>query len=41
MGLIATDKQSNCFDPGSFWSGDTLPLVSGYQLNHEIAITAT
>jgi hypothetical protein len=28
-------------DPGSFWSGDTLPLVSGYQLVREIAITAT
>ena len=28
-------------DPGSPWSGDTLPLVSGYQLVREIAITAT
>jgi hypothetical protein len=41
MGLIATAKQSNWFDPGSFWSGDTLTLVSGYQLGREIAVTAT
>ena len=40
MGLIATAKQSNWFDPGSFWSGDTLTLVSGYQLGREIAVTA-
>ena len=26
--LIATDKQSNWFGSGSFWSGDKLPLVS-------------
>jgi hypothetical protein len=41
LGLIATDKQSNWFDPGSVWSGDTLPLTSGYQLGREIAVTAT
>jgi hypothetical protein len=38
MGLIATDKYSNYFDPGSFWSGDRLPLVPGYQLGEEIQI---
>jgi hypothetical protein len=40
MGLIETEKRSNWFDPGSFWSGDTLPLVSGYRLGSEIAVTA-
>lgn len=38
MGLLVTDKQYNWFDPGSFWSGDTLPLASGYRLGDEIAV---
>ena len=39
MGLLATDKDSNWFDPGKFWSGDTLPLAPGYRLNDEIAVS--
>jgi hypothetical protein len=39
MGLLATDKDSNWFDPGKFWSGDTLPLAPGYRLSDEIAVT--
>ena len=39
MGLLVTDKDSNWFDPGSFWSGDTLPLAPGYQLGDEIAVS--
>lgn len=38
MGLLATEKYANWFDPGSFWSGDTLPLAPGYQLGREIAV---
>jgi hypothetical protein len=38
MGLIVTEKDSNWFDPGSFWSGDTLPLAPGYQLGGEIEV---
>ena len=38
MGLIVMDKDWNWFDPGSFWSGDALPLAPGYQLGPEIAI---
>jgi len=38
MGLLATDKDSNWFDPGKFWSGDTLPLAPGYRLSNEIAV---
>jgi hypothetical protein len=38
MGLLTTDKHFNWFDPGSFWSGDTLPLAPGYQLSDEIAV---
>ncbi|WP_425518564.1 guanylate cyclase [Mycobacterium spongiae] len=41
MGLLDTDKGSNWFDPGSFWSGDTLPLAPGYQLGEEIAVVVT
>ena len=38
MGLLTTDKYSNWFDPGSFWSGDRLPLAPGYQLGAEIEV---
>jgi hypothetical protein len=38
MGLIVTDKDWNWFDPGTFWSGDELPLAPGYQLGAEIAV---
>jgi hypothetical protein len=38
MGLLATEKHSNWFDPGSFWSGDALPLAPGYRLGDEIAV---
>ncbi|WP_036436489.1 hypothetical protein [Mycobacterium sp. URHB0044] len=38
MGLLTTEKHYNWFDPGSFWSGDTLPLAEGYQLSDEIAV---
>jgi hypothetical protein len=38
MGLLSTDKHFNWFDPGSFWSGDALPLAPGYQLSDEIAV---
>jgi hypothetical protein len=39
MGLLATDKHYNWFDPGSFWSGDELPLTQGHQLRAEIPVT--
>ncbi|MGO8940641.1 MAG: guanylate cyclase [Mycobacterium sp.] len=38
MGLLVTDKETNWFDPGRFWSGDTLPLAPGYQLGGEIEV---
>jgi hypothetical protein len=38
MGLLSTDKDANWFDPGSFWSGGTLPLTPGYKLGDEIAV---
>ena len=38
MGLLSTYKHPNWFDPGSFWSGDKLPLVEGYLLGDEIRV---
>ncbi|MEN3219780.1 guanylate cyclase [Mycolicibacterium porcinum] len=38
MGLLTTEKHHNWFDPGSFWSGDELPLAPGYGLGDEIAV---
>lgn len=38
MGLLVTDRETNWFDPGRFWSGDTLPLAPGYQLGGEIEV---
>lgn len=40
MGLLSTEKDANWFDPGSFWSGDALPLTPGYALGDEIAVEA-
>ncbi|CAJ1497981.1 guanylate cyclase [[Mycobacterium] burgundiense] len=38
MGLLTTDKKENYFDPGSFWSGDRLPLKPGYKLGEEVSV---
>lgn len=40
MGVLVTDKGANWFDPGKFWSGDTLPLAPGYALGNEIAVAS-
>jgi hypothetical protein len=41
MGLLVTGKHANWFDPGSFWSGDSLGLSPRYRLGDEIAVVAT
>ncbi len=41
MGLLSTEKRENYFDPGSFWSGDILPLKPGYDLGQEISIAVS
>ena len=38
MGLLAGDRPSNYYDPGSFWSGDDLELTGGAMLGDEIAV---
>jgi hypothetical protein len=39
MGLLPAGQHPNSYDPGSFWSGDTLPLTGGARLGKEIAVT--
>lgn len=37
MGLLP-NRPANWYDPGRFWSGDTLRLAEGYDLGGEIAV---
>jgi hypothetical protein len=39
MGLLPADHRPNSYDPGSFWSGDDLPLIEHARLGLEIAVT--
>jgi hypothetical protein len=39
MGLLPAHQHPNSYDPGSFWSGDDLPLTGGARLEKEIAVT--
>ncbi|MEO7746629.1 MAG: hypothetical protein ABIV05_10440 [Actinomycetota bacterium] len=39
MGLLAGDRPTNWYDPGSFWSGDGLELVGDATLGPEIEVT--
>ena len=38
MGLLPGDRSPGRYDPGSFWSGDSLGLADGYRLGGEIAV---
>jgi hypothetical protein len=38
MGLLGTDRPTNYYDPGSFWSGDELELTGGARLGGEIRV---
>jgi len=38
MGLLASTRPANRYDPGRFWSGDHLPLIAPYELSAEIAV---
>jgi hypothetical protein len=37
--LLPADRRPNSYDPGSFWSGDDLPLTGHARLGLEIAVT--
>ena len=39
MGLLPADHRPNSYDPGSFWSGDDLPLIGHARLGLEFAVT--
>ncbi|MBT0767422.1 hypothetical protein KIH74_00715 [Kineosporia sp. J2-2] len=39
MGLLPDDRPPGWYDPGRFWSGDTLDLLDGSQLGDEIRVT--
>jgi hypothetical protein len=38
MGLLATGRHLGWYDPGRFWSGDELELLTGAQLGGEIGV---
>lgn len=38
MGILEPGRPANWYDPGSFWSGDRLPLAPGWHLGSEIAV---
>jgi hypothetical protein len=38
MGLLGSDRPTNYYDPGKFWSGDDLELMRGARLGAEIRV---
>jgi hypothetical protein len=38
MGLLPDGRHPGWYDPGSFWSGDSLGLTAGFRLGGEIAV---
>jgi hypothetical protein len=38
MGLLPATRRPGWYDPGSFWSGDSLGLAAGFRLGGEIAV---
>jgi hypothetical protein len=38
MGLLPDGRRPGWYDPGSFWSGDSLSLAAGFRLGGEIAV---
>jgi hypothetical protein len=38
MGLLPDDRRASYYDPGSFWSGDGLELMTRRMLGYEIAV---
>ncbi len=41
MGVLALDRRAQWFDPGTFWSGDYLPLVQGWSYGPEVQVGET
>jgi hypothetical protein len=40
MGIVADDVPMNWYDPGRFWSGDSLPLRPGWTYGIEVGVLA-
>lgn len=38
MGVLALDRRAQWFDPGTFWSGDFLPLTDGWHYGREVKV---
>jgi hypothetical protein len=38
MGIVADDRRSAWYDPGTFWSGEYLPLQDGWEYGAEIQV---
>lgn len=38
MGIVRDDRKANWFDPGTFWSGDFLPMEDGWSYGPEISV---
>lgn len=38
MGILRGDVPTNWYDPGRFWSGDTLPLADGWEYRTEVEV---
>lgn len=38
MGILELDRRATWFDPGTFWSGDYLPLQDGWSYGREIKV---
>ena len=38
MGLLTDDRRATWYDPGTFWSGEYLPLAPGWSYGPEVAV---
>ena len=38
MGLLADDRRATWYDPGTFWSGEYLPLAAGWRYGREVPV---
>ena len=39
MGLLAGDRRASWYDPGTFWSGEYLPLTDGWRYGLEVPVS--
>ena len=38
MGLLVPDRRASWYDPGTFWSGEYLPLAEGWSYGLEVPV---